>query len=118
MSGQIETIAGRSQARFPAAVVLLGGGDAGVAHRILNGNQIFPVIQHGRGKGPAKIMWRTFCDPGLALAHLQDMVHRLVGQPVICQGVKPADAGEQGTRMFAPDLVNQNSRRCQVPAGI
>lgn len=106
MSGQIETIAGRSQTCFPAAVVLLGGGDAGVAHCILHGNQIFPVVQHGRGKGSPEIMRRAFSNTRLLLPDLQNMVHRLVGQPVVRQGVKPADTGEQRTRLLAPDLVN------------
>ena len=32
---QIQAIAGRAQARFAAAIVLLGGGDAGMPHRVL-----------------------------------------------------------------------------------
>ena len=49
-SYQIQTVARRSQARLAAAIVLLGGGDAGMTHRILHRNQVFPIIQHGRGK--------------------------------------------------------------------
>jgi len=50
-SDQVQTVAGRAQACFAMAIVLLGGGDAGVAHGIPDRNQILAIIQHGRGKG-------------------------------------------------------------------
>lgn len=34
------------------------------------------------------------------------MIHRLVGQPVACQGVKPADTGEQRPVFFPPDIID------------
>lgn len=63
-------------------------------------------------------MRRTFCDPGQALAHLQNMVHRLVGQPVVRQGVEAADTGEQGPVIFPRTSSIHILIRCQVPAGI
>ena len=47
---QIQAIAGRAQARFAAAIVLLGGGDAGMPHRVLYRDEILAIIEHGGGK--------------------------------------------------------------------
>ncbi len=77
-----------------------------MAHCILNRNQVFPVIQQRRGKGSPQIMRGTSVQAGLALTHLQDMVHRLVGQPLLREAVVPADACEQGARCLAPYLVH------------
>ena len=60
----------------------------------------------------------TFCNPRLALADLQDVIHRLVGQPVVRQGVKAADTGEQGPVIFPRTSSIPILIRCQVPAGI
>jgi hypothetical protein len=38
---------------------------------------------------------RAFRYPCLALADLQNMVNRLIGETVVRQGVKAADTGEQ-----------------------
>lgn len=40
MSEQFQSVARRAQASLTVAIVLLGGGDTGVAHRILHGNQV------------------------------------------------------------------------------
>ena len=40
----------KAQARFAAAIVLLGGGDAGMPHRVLYRDEILAIIEHGGGK--------------------------------------------------------------------
>jgi hypothetical protein len=55
---------------------------------------------------------------GLALAHLQDMVHRLIGQAVVRQGVKAADAGEQRPFLLPANFLNPLLQPLPVPAGI
>lgn len=118
MSGQVQAIAGFAQAVFTAAIILLGCGDAGVAHCIFNRYEILAVIQHSRGKGTTQIVRGTLHDPGLALAYLQDMVHGLVGKAVIRQGVKPADTGEKWSVFFPRTSWIHNISRCHVPAGM
>lgn len=44
-------------------------------HCILHRDQVFPVIQQRGGKCSPQIMRGTLAQAGLALAHLQDMVH-------------------------------------------
>lgn len=48
----------------------------------------------------------TFLNAGLHLSHLQDMVHRLVGQPVIRQGIKTADSREQWSLFLTAYLID------------
>lgn len=103
---QIKTVAGRSQARFATTIVLLGGGDAGVTHRILHRDEILAVIKHGGGKRSPQIVRCAFRNTRQLLAHLQDMVHRLIGQPVVHQGVKPSYTGEQRPGFFPPHVID------------
>ena len=48
----------------------------------------------------------TFLYSRLALAHLQDMVHGLVGEPVFRHNIMATDSGKQGTGCLTPDLVH------------
>lgn len=86
-------------------------------HRVLHRDEILPVIEQGGCKCPAQIVGGAFGNSGLALPHLEDMVHRLVSQPVVRQGVKPADTGEKGTRRLTRTWSTHTCSRCQLPAG-
>lgn len=103
---QLQPIPRRAKPLLAAPVILLGGGDTGVAHGVPDRDQILPVVQHRGGKGSPQVMRGTFLNPGLALAHVEDMVYRLVGQPVGGEGVKAADTRKQRPGRLAPDLVH------------
>ncbi|SLV89613.1 Uncharacterised protein [Klebsiella pneumoniae] len=77
-----------------------------MAHCILHRDQILPLFQHGGREGTPQIVRRALTYPGLALAHLQDMVHRLVGEPVQGHIPEAADAGEQRPGRLTPDCID------------
>lgn len=105
-SYKIQTVARRTQACLPATIVLLGNGNAGMAHRILYDNQVFAVIQHSGRKGSTQVVRCTFRYSGMALAHLRDMAHRLIGLTVVRQRVKTTDTGEQRPFILPSNIYN------------
>lgn len=65
--------------------LLLRGGEAGMTHGIIDGDEILTVNQYGGRKGSPQIVRGAFCYSGPA--HKQNLEHRLVGEPLIRQGV-------------------------------
>lgn len=102
----IQTVTCASQTLLATPIVLLGGGDTGMSHCILDGDQVLPVIEHRGGERSPEIMRCALRYPGLVLSHLQDMVHSLVSQSFMGQGIETTDAGEQRSGSLAPDLID------------
>lgn len=56
-----------------------------MTHGIIDGDEILTVNQYGGRKGSPQIVRGAFCYSGPA--HKQNLEHRLVGEPLIRQGV-------------------------------
>lgn len=116
-NSEFETPTGLFQALISPAIILLRGRDTGMAHRILDRDDVLTIVQHGRCKGSAKIMWSEFFQPCLNSPGFKNVIDSLVRHSVGGDIIKPPDPLKQSSGLLTTNLIHPTHKPLPSPSG-
>ncbi len=114
-NSEFETPTGLFQALISPAIILLRGRDTGMAHRILDRDDVLTIVQHGRCKGSAKIMWSEFFQPCLNSPGFKNVIDSLVRHSVGGDIIKPPDPLKQSSGLLTTNLIHPTHKPLPSP---
>src|SRR5690625_3543616 len=94
------------ESRLLSALELFGSVDAGMTQQLLHCTQVFAIIEQASGVRAAQIMRGEILEFGLILTGFEDVIDRLVTQPLAGIVLVTPNAGEERAWVNAARLLN------------